>query len=396
MLPAIDRSLSDRLNRAGRHFAAIVLTGARQTGKTTLVRTVFPGHRYVTLDLPSEAAAADADPSGFFARHPPPLIIDEVQYAPQLFRHLKARIDSGDHGFGAFVLTGSQKFVLMQRVAESLAGRVAVLELESLSVAELRAHEPSAARAADPIEVTFRGLMPALWKDPDLPRAEFWSSYVATYLERDLRQSIAVGNLRQFETFLRLCAARGGATLNRADLARDAGISPKTADAWLSALEASNQISLLPPWFANIGKRLVKAPKLYLNDPGLAVFLIGADRDAVAQSVVSGALWETVVYAEIRKSLATTASARQIFYYRDSDGGEIDFVVADGGRLDLVECKAVELPGRNDATALLRIGAVMEKAAGVTVRSRTVACRGAVAHPLADEVVARDGLMLEL
>jgi hypothetical protein len=370
----------------------VVVVGARQTGKTTLIRQAFPSYHYVTLDLPSEAQSAEHDPVAFLARHPRPLIVDEVQYAPGLFRHLKAVVDSGERVAGQFILTGSQKFALMQGVAESLAGRAAVLSLEPLAVAELAAAGGFAEQLADPALVVHRGLFPELWRQPDLPSAEFYAAYVATYLQRDLRVALDVGNLRDFERFLRLCAIRTGQLLNKTDLARDAGISTKTAASWLSALEACNQITLLEPWSGNLSKRLMKSPKLYLNDPGLAAFLMGLGLDAVRQSPWSGALWETLVFAELRKSLSWQAAPTQWHYYRDLDGLEVDFVLQDGAALDLIECKWTELPTERDANGLRRVAAALEQSTGLSVRRRWVACRTGHAWPLGDVAQAVPGL----
>lgn len=331
----IKRKISSRLHALARQFPALVLTGARQTGKTTLLRSEFPSHDWVSLDLPSVAEQAERDPEQFLAEHPPPIIIDEMQYAPKLFRFIKVAIDERRHDMGQYLLTGSQKFVLMREVADSLAGRAGVATLEPLSVAELgkRVPEWNALLA--------RGLYPELWRVPEASASEFYASYVSTWLERDVRQILNVRNLRDFERFLRAAAVRSGQLLNLSDLARDVGIKPHTAREWLSVLEAANQIVLLEPYFENIGKRMVKSPKLFLSDPGLLCFLLGLDARTLASSPLVGAVWETLVFAELRKSIAanpagTTAS---LWFYRDAEGREVDFVRADGGQLDLMEAK---------------------------------------------------------
>ena len=267
----IDRQIEPLLAQRAATRPVVVLTGARQTGKTSLMRRLFPGHAFVTLDLPSEAEQAERDPGAFLARHPPPVIIDEVQYAPGLFRHLKAAVDRERGRRGAFLLTGSQPLGLMKSVSDSLAGRAAVVALEPLSFAEAKAARPRL--AAD--EFVVRGGYPELYENLEIDADGFYRSYVATYLERDLRQVLQVANLRNFERFLRAAALRSAQLLNRADLARDAGVSGSTAGAWLSALEASHQIMLLEPRFANRTKTLVKRPKLYVRDSGLAAFLCG-------------------------------------------------------------------------------------------------------------------------
>lgn len=388
----IARRLADRLKNLAQFYPVLVLTGARQTGKTTLLRATFPQHHYVSLDLPSEAKSAEADPEGFLRRHPPPFLVDEVQYAPGLFRHVKAAVDAGGLEPGQFVLTGSQQFALMQSTAESLAGRAAVLDLHPLSAAEIRAAEPDNPLLADPAAVIHRGFYPALWRQPDLPSAEFYASYMATYLERDLRVALDVGNLADFERFMRLCAARTGQLLNKTALSRDAGISTKTTSAWLSALQACNQITLVAPWHGNLSKQLVKSPKLYFNDPGLAAFLMGLDLSAVRSSPWSGALWETAVCAELRKALSWRASSETLYFYRDTDGGEVDFIVGNGVQLDLIECKWTETPTARDAAAMQRCAELMNGSGSARVRSQVIACRTRAPYPVTAECRAVNGL----
>ncbi len=388
------RALTPRLRRAARHFPVVVLTGARQTGKTTLLRATFPKHAYVTLDVPSEAAAAERDPESFLARHPPPLLVDEVQYAPGLFRHVKRVVDARPRRNGSVILTGSQKLTLMKGVSESLAGRAAVLELEALSAAEVRTQPRAASRLADTPSVLVRGLMPALWADPRMPHDEFFASYVATYLERDLRQIVDVRDLRDFERFLRLAAVRSGQLLNQVDLARDVGVAPKTLASWLAALEATNQIVLLPPYFANIGKRLVKTPKLYFTDTGLLSFLLGIEARMLAASPLVGPVFETAVFAEIRKTLAARGATGRVYFYRDHDGGEVDFVVASGPSLDLVECKWTEHPPDGAAAGLARVAGALGRDPSCAVRSRLVACRTPAPYPLGDGARAVHGFGL--
>ena len=286
----IERQIEPLLLQRAATRPVVVLTGARQTGKTSLMRRLFPDHRFVTLDLPSEAEQAERDPGTFLARHPPPVVIDEVQYAPGLFRHLKGAVDQERRRYGAFLLTGSQPLGLMKSVSDSLAGRAAVVALEPLSFAEAKTAHPRL--TAD--EFVVRGGFPELYENPQIDAEDFYRSYVATYLERDLRQFLQVANLRDFERFLRAAALRSAQLLNRADLARDAGIAGSTDGAWLSALEASHQLMLLDPWFANPTKTLVKRPKLYVRDSGLAAFLCGVQTvEALRSSPLAGALWET-------------------------------------------------------------------------------------------------------
>jgi predicted AAA+ superfamily ATPase len=266
----IRRDVEARLKRSAKTRPAIVLTGARQTGKTSTFRHLFPDYAFVSLDLPTEAEQAEKEPERFLQRHPPPVVIDEVQYAPGLFRHLKAVVDAHRTRNGQFLLTGSQKFTLMKSVSESLAGRADIVELETLSLAEIREALPGTGLEA----AIVRGGFPELYANPDIDSVAFYNSYLATYLERDVRALANVGSLRDFERFLRACALRSANLLNKADLARDIGIAPSTANQWLSVLEASGQVVLLEPWFSNRTKSIVKSPKLYLADTGLLCALL--------------------------------------------------------------------------------------------------------------------------
>ena len=304
----ISRTLEPVLLRAVQQRPVVVVTGARQAGKTSLVRRLLPRHHYVSLDLPSEAAQAERDPAQFLQRHPPPLILDEVQYAPAVFRHLKSVVDARRSENGRFVLAGSQLFPLMSGVSESLAGRAEILHLEGLSYAEAAA----ARRALTPAEFAVRGGFPELHEKPDLDGPAFYRSYVTTYLERDLRTLLNVGSLRDFERFVRAGALRSAQLLNKAELARDVGVSPPTAAQWLSLLEASGQAVLLEPWFSNRTKSLVKTPKLYLADGGLLCALLGVRTpEELLASPLAGAIWETVVASELRRGLLKAGRARR-------------------------------------------------------------------------------------
>ena len=275
----------------------VVLTGARQTGKTSTLRRLFPKHGFVSLDLPTEAEQAEKEPDVFLRRHPPPVIFDEVQYAPALFRHLKAAVDAHRGRNGQFLLTGSQKFTLMKGVSESLAGRADIVELETLSLAEIRGARPTTGLET----AIVRGGFPELSANPEIDPVAFYNSYLATYLERDVRSLANVGSLRNFERFLRACALRSANLLNKADLARDVGIAPSTANQWTSILEASGQVILLEPWFSNRTKSIVKSPKLYLADSGLLCALLNIrSEEALRQSPAAGAVWETFVFAQLR------------------------------------------------------------------------------------------------
>jgi predicted AAA+ superfamily ATPase len=346
-----------------------VLTGARQTGKTSTFLRLFPGHSFVSLDLPTEAEQAEKEPRTFLQRHPPPVIIDEVQYAPGLFRHLKAEVDAKRARNGQFLLTGSQKFTLMKNVSESLAGRADILELETLSFAEIRATLPDTSVEA----AIVRGGFPELYANPDIDLVAFYNSYLATYLERDVRALSNVGSLRDFERFLRACALRSANLLNKADLARDVGVSPSTANQWLSMLEASGQAVLLEPWFSNRTKSIVKSPKLYLADTGLLCALLNIrSEEDLRQSPAVGAVWETFVFAQLRARERNAGRTGSLFFWRDRTR-EADFVVDAGGRLELFEAKWTEVPDVGDTVNLNFVRNILGKSRviGGSVVART-------------------------
>lgn len=351
------RRCAGRVIELARFFPAVVLTGARQSGKTTLLRSTFAEHHYVSLDLPSVAEQAERNPAQFLAENPAPVVVDEVQYAPGLFRHVKAAIDRDRHSMGRFILTGSQHFTLMKGVSESLAGRCGIVDLENLSHEEISAVIGSQDTRKKLLSLMVRGQFPELWRVRKLPRWDFYSAYLATYLERDVRQILNVTSLRDFERFLRVLAARPGAMLNKSDIARDVGVSVKAVGDWLSVLQASGQIVMLEPWFSNIGKRMVKTPKVYFRDSGLLCFLLNIDEESLSKSPSLGAVWETFLFAEMRKLNAVLASPVNMWYYRDQRAREIDFVLERGGRLSFVECKWQEHPSRDDARHLLAVHA---------------------------------------
>src|SRR5713101_3831418 len=365
----IPRAVEPRLQRSAKTRPVVLLTGARQTGITSTFLRLFPKHAFVSLDLPTEAEQAEKEPERFLQRNPPPVIIDEVQYAPGLFRHLKVAVDAHRTRNGQFLLTGSQKFTLMKNVSESLAGRADIVELETLSLAEIQAALPQ----TTPETIIVRGGFPELHANPDIDHVAFYNSYLATYLERDVRSLANVGNLRDFERFLRACALRSANLLNKADLARDVGIAPSTANHWLSTLEASGQVVLLEPWFSNPTKSIVKSPKLYLADTGLLCALLNIrTEDALHQSPAAGAIWETFVFAQLRSRERRAGRVGSLFFWRDRTR-EVDFVVDVGGRLDLFEAKWTELPGDGDTVNLNFARTVVGKSrvTGGAVISRT-------------------------
>ena len=346
----IPRLIEPVLQQRMRTRPVVVLTGARQTGKTALVRRLFPNQAYVTLDLPSEAEQAEHEPARFLERHPPPLVVDEVQYAPKLLRHLKRAVDARRAVPGQFLLTGSQPFAVMAGVTESLAGRADVLQLGTLSYAEIRRALPQTSVE----DALVRGGFPELYEKPELDARGFYQSYVATYLERDLRAQLQVGSLRDFERFLHAAALRTAGLLNRAELARDVGISPSTAGQWLSALERSGIVTLLEPWFSNPTKSLVKTPKLHVRDTGLCAFLMGiVSRGDLLDSPLAGGLWESMVCGELQRLVDYGAAPWQLAFWRDRTK-EADFLLHRAGHFRLADAKWNEHPAGPGKLALVR------------------------------------------
>jgi len=341
------REISNKILSVAQHFPAVVITGSRQTGKTTLLRALFPDHSYVSLDLPADAQLAEEDPETFLTRYPAPVVIDEVQYAPKLFRHLKVRIDRERKLYGHYILTGSQKFTLMKEVSDSLAGRCVLLDMEPLSVAEL-GDDLRLKKATKGIGyILARGHYPQLWDEPEMPRTDFYRSYLGTYIERDVRQILNIGSIRDFDRFMRVCAVRTGQMVNKSEIAKEVGVSAKTANDWLSILDASNQIVLLEPYFENIGKRVVKSPKLFFTDTGLATFLMGLNEETILSSPLLGNIWETFIFAELRKTLTLHKPEASLWFYRDQQR-EADFLISYGSKIYLLDAKWKEVPTSRD------------------------------------------------
>ena len=380
------REISPSIKRMAAKFPAIVLTGARQTGKTTLLRSMFPSHKYISLDLPADAAQAEQDPALFLKLNKPPLIVDEVQYAPQLFRHLKVEIDRDREANGKFILTGSQKFTLMREVADSLAGRCGVLELEGLSRYELGETYDEYQAEHGIGSILIRGFMPQLWKDLDLSPADFHRSYYATYIERDVRQILNISSIRDFDRFMRACAIRSGQLLNKSDIAKDVGVSAKTINEWISVLEASNQISLLEPYFHNLGKRLVKSPKLYFNDVGLLGFLLGLNEQNIMENYLIGSIWETYVYGEIRRALKINAPEATLWFYRDQSR-EVDFVIEKGLITQLIDAKWGEFPDKKEFRPMVEAQKILKH----SNEQLLVMCRTIKSYPIDSLLMAASG-----
>jgi hypothetical protein len=324
----ISRAIQDTVSRAARAFPAVVLTGPRRAGKTTFLRHAFPRARYVLLEDPDIQARARSDPRALIDELHPPVLFDEIQNVPELFDYIRTRIDHSPRRMGQWLFTGSQEAPLMQGVTESMAGRAAVLQLLPFSLAET---ERVSLLAGCYPEVLARPRDRELW----------FASYIQTYLERDVRAVTNVRDLATFRRFFALLAARHGQILNKTDIAAPLGVSVPTIGEWLRILEITGQINLVPPYFENFGKRLIKSPKMYLGDSGLACHLLGIRSQAeLERSPFLGPLFEGFVAAEILKAQTNQGRRKELYHFRDQQGLEVDFLFPDGrGGVWMVECK---------------------------------------------------------
>ena len=328
----IKRTLTSKLISLSKKFQVITLTGPRQSGKTTLVRAAFPDLPYVSLEEPDIRQIALTDPRGFLSNYPNGAILDEIQNTPELFSYIQKIVD--DNRQILFILTGSSNFLLMEKISQTLAGRTAVLQLLPFSLQEL---EPLTEPYEDQI---FKGQYPRIY-DRNIPPTDFYPSYIQTYVDRDVRLVKNIGDINAFIQFTRLCAGRIGQPLNYASLANDAGISPNTAKAWLSILESSYILYRLQPYHRNFNKRLVKSPKLYFYDTGVACFLLGIrDKEQVAFHFMKGSLFENLVLNEFIKRNFNQGENHFPFYWQDNHGKEIDCILENGSRVTAVEIKA--------------------------------------------------------
>lgn len=345
----IHRALEGQVRSALKAFPALVLTGPRRAGKTSLLRRLFPRATYHLLEDPDLVARLRADPQGFLDGVRTPVILDEVQNVPEIFAYVRSRIDRTPRLKGQWMLTGSQEAPLMRGVSESMAGRAAVLQLLPLSMRE------------SPKVSWLRGGYPEVVARPSAARLWF-ASYIQTYLERDVRAITAVRDLATFRRFLSLLATRHGQVLNKSDLASPLGLSVPTITQWLGILETTGQILLVPPFYENLGKRLIKSSKVYLGDSGLACHLLGIDTALeLEKSPFRGVLFEGFIASEIAKAQLNAGARRELYFFRDEQGLEVDFLVPGrSGTVRLIECKASKTLTPSMAGPMLRLAEALK------------------------------------
>lgn len=332
----IPRKLSEELREYASAFRSVGIIGPRQTGKSTLARLTFPEFTYLSFENPSVEGEFLHDPAQFLKKHSRDVIFDEAQRVPEIFRYLQSILDQTDEP-GRIVITGSSSLLLQSRISQSLAGRIGYLELLPLSLAELRDAQLT---KQDVSQHIFTGGYPEIWKRKLSPAA--WAqNYIMTYVQRDVRMFRNIQNINAFDRFLRLCAGYAGQLVNKDALGRGAGVDAKTADAWLSLLEASYIIFLLPPYHENFNKRVIRSPKLYFYDTALLCHLLGLTQARrVAESPAFGRLFENWIITEIRKNLLNQALAPDMFFFRDSAGNEVDLIIMKDGEPLAIEIKS--------------------------------------------------------
>ncbi len=346
----ISRKLGNIVQDASRHFPAVVVTGPRRAGKTTLLRQLFPKAQYVLLEDPDIQGRIRNDPRTFLEDMRPPVVFDEIQNAPELLSYVRTLVDAAPRRMGRWLFTGSQEAPLMQGITESMAGRAAILQLLPFSVSET------------PKVNMLHGGFPEVLARPK-SRGLWFASYLQTYLERDVRAITNVRDLVTFRRFLALLASRHGQILNKTDLAAPLGVSVPTISEWLHILEVTGQIMVIPPYFENLGKRLIKSPKVYWGDSGLACYLLGITSEAELQrSPFLGQLFEGFVAAEILKIQANQGARKELYYFRDQQGLEVDFLIPQpNAGLWLIECKAGKTVRPSMAAPLLSLRRTLGK-----------------------------------
>ncbi len=361
----LTRTIEDLITEISRHFGVVLITGARQVGKSTVFRHCDENRTYVSLDNPTIRELAINEPQLFIQRYPAPVIIDEIQYAPELLPYIKIEVDTKKEN-SAYWLAGSQQFHMMKNVSESLAGRVGIINLMGFSLSELSLNpkqqpfvptidyikrtrkESKNYKLKEIYEIIWRGSFPAINVNKEQNWETFYSSYLQTYLERDIRDLASISDEMTFLKFIRIIASRTGQLLNYSDIANSVGISQPTAKAWLSLLTSSGLVYLLEPYHNNISKRMVKTPKLYFLDTGLCSYLTNwTTPESLEAGAMSGAILETFIVAEVLKSYLHNGKRASIYFYRDKDKKEIDLIIEQNGKLHPIEIKKTAKPDKS-------------------------------------------------
>jgi predicted AAA+ superfamily ATPase len=393
-----DRTLQSEIQRVSRNFKTLLLTGPRQVGKTTLLKhAAEAGRKYVSLDNPTDLHRAKTDPKGFLDLYMPPVIIDEIQYAPELFTYIKMLVDDSDER-GQVWMTGSQQYNLMEGVTESLAGRVIIMDMQGFSIYEqlgkggvqkpfLPSTQPPQLLARkntlNTFKVIWQGAFPDVINKDEKSRKDFYDSYIRTYIERDIRRIVNIGSEVAFITFLKVVAARTGQELVIEDIARNVEVAPSTAKSWLSILMASGLIYLLQPYFRNITKRLTKRPKLYFMDTGLASYLAGwTTPESLEAGVSAGAFFETFCISEIIKSWRHSDLNPELYFYRDEKKHEIDLLIHQDGLFYPIEIKKHGTPSLADISVFKIFGKLEKLGCGCEI------CLTGKIQPLDRDVLA--------
>jgi predicted AAA+ superfamily ATPase len=334
----VKRTIRHEIGKYLTKFPVLAVTGPRQSGKTTLLKSILPDYRYVSLENPDMLDFATKDPNGFLKEYDEKVIFDEVQQAPKLFSYLQTLVDEQKQ-MGQFILSGSQNFHLMERITQSLAGRVAMFKLFPFDFEELKSAD---LLEQDYLKAMIKGFYPAIF-DREIPSGKYYRNYIQTYIQRDVSGLMAIKDMRLFRNFLALCADRSGQLLNLNALANDCGISQPTAKSWLSILQSSYIIFLLHPYFENFSKRVIKSPKLYFYDTGLLTYLLGFDSsEQLLAHSKKGNLFENLIIAETVKKLSHNDADDETWFWRDSAGHEIDLIIETGQSLKLFEIKSTQ------------------------------------------------------
>lgn len=360
----IEREMSKLVRDMAGEYPVVTVFGPRQSGKTTMVRAAFPGHAYANLEDRETRELAVADAKAFFKLYPPPVVLDEIQRVPELASAVQVLVDEHRHDMGRFILTGSHQPLLAETVSQSLAGRTAVLDLFPPTIGELGA----LAEGVGTDELLLRGFMPELWRSPEMDATAWYRNYLRTYVERDVRRIVNVRNVGLFEKFLVLLAGRTGQVANLHGMSSEVGVSSTTLAEWLSILEASFLVFRLPPAATNLSKRVVKSPKVYFTETGLAVHLLGLETAAqVARDPLRGQLFENLVVADAMKQRANMGKEPRLSFLRTGRGFEVDLIASGGGETRPIEIKSSMTWHSDFAAGVRRFAAETARAVVPTV-----------------------------